>query len=401
MQQIEKPEILASFSRIFYRYGIAVPDFEKQLNELKKTKIPDAFLITSQMTYWYPGIRFTADIIREHFHGTPIVLGGIYPTLCPEHAIENFQDCTVIPGQFDQNCLDQIDDLTGYNSNFKVPTTLDDSPYPAYELYPQLDSIALLTSRGCPYNCGICASKILQPNFEQRNINHIIDELETYKENYGVTNFAIYDDALLSNPGKHIIPLLERVIKADFKVNFHVPNGLQVSDITHEVAQRLRKAGFKEIRLSFEGFGTERVFKKPVSEKAFTGAVEALRKAGFRKNQLRAYIITGLPRQDIDMLFDSILLTHRLGVRIELAYLSLIPGTPGFDEYREFMSYPIDREPLLHNNTLWNWRFDEPFKWEKKLRELVRYLNSNQREGNIITSNNNIVKDLIQGGKNA
>ena len=38
------------------------------------------------MTYWYPGVQETIEIIRSVFPQTPIVLGGIYARLCADHA---------------------------------------------------------------------------------------------------------------------------------------------------------------------------------------------------------------------------------------------------------------------------------------------------------------------------
>lgn len=49
---VKKPAIFKSIPRYFKRYGIGLKDFEAKL-EGKKF---DYILITSSMTYWYPGI---------------------------------------------------------------------------------------------------------------------------------------------------------------------------------------------------------------------------------------------------------------------------------------------------------------------------------------------------------
>ena len=38
------------------------------------------------MTYWYPGVFKLIEITRKFFKEVPIILGGIYATLCYEHA---------------------------------------------------------------------------------------------------------------------------------------------------------------------------------------------------------------------------------------------------------------------------------------------------------------------------
>ncbi len=47
---------------------------------------PDAVLVTSLMTYWYPGVTAAIRLVREYFPGVPVILGGIYASLCPDHA---------------------------------------------------------------------------------------------------------------------------------------------------------------------------------------------------------------------------------------------------------------------------------------------------------------------------
>ena len=69
---IQKPEILASIPRYFKRYGIDLADFE---NRIKK-KRPDYILVTSSMTYWYPGVKKVVEILKLYFPKTPIILGG-------------------------------------------------------------------------------------------------------------------------------------------------------------------------------------------------------------------------------------------------------------------------------------------------------------------------------------
>ena len=38
------------------------------------------------MTYWYPGVFKLIEITKKLFKEVPIILGGIYATLCYEHA---------------------------------------------------------------------------------------------------------------------------------------------------------------------------------------------------------------------------------------------------------------------------------------------------------------------------
>ncbi len=77
------PPSLQDIPRRYGRYGISPAQFQAQLSRLRQ---PGAILVTSLMTYWYPGVVEAIRQVRLRFPGTPVILGGIYATLCPEHA---------------------------------------------------------------------------------------------------------------------------------------------------------------------------------------------------------------------------------------------------------------------------------------------------------------------------
>ncbi len=58
--------------------------FEQELRKIRK---PSAILITSLMTYWYPGVRKAVSLVKKVHPGVPVILGGIYARLCPDHAL--------------------------------------------------------------------------------------------------------------------------------------------------------------------------------------------------------------------------------------------------------------------------------------------------------------------------
>src|SRR5438105_10760026 len=49
---------------------------------------PDEIWISSIMTYWWESTRDTIQVCREVFPKAKIRVGGIYPTLAPEHALK-------------------------------------------------------------------------------------------------------------------------------------------------------------------------------------------------------------------------------------------------------------------------------------------------------------------------
>ena len=60
--RIAKPAGLKDVDRHFSRYGILPSWFKEDLQKLER---PDLVLVTSLMTYWYPGIRETIDTVKS------------------------------------------------------------------------------------------------------------------------------------------------------------------------------------------------------------------------------------------------------------------------------------------------------------------------------------------------
>ncbi len=82
-QQVPKPRPYRDIPRRYYRFGLGPEQTRERLRALPK---PDIVLLTSIMTYWYPGVLESLGLLREIFPGVPVVLGGLYAALCPEHA---------------------------------------------------------------------------------------------------------------------------------------------------------------------------------------------------------------------------------------------------------------------------------------------------------------------------
>ena len=209
-ENIEKPEMLRGIPRRYSRYGISPELFERELQRIEK---PNVILVTSMMTYWYRGVFQVIRLTKKHYPDVPVILGGIYTTLCSDHALQYSGADYYIYGEGEVLVLKKIGELTQRSASY-IPNLrdLDSLPYPAFDLMLNHDSLCLLTSRGCPYKCTYCASSLLNSRFRQRDISKVIDEIEYWMDLYPVKDFAFYDDALLYNADERMIPLLTGII---------------------------------------------------------------------------------------------------------------------------------------------------------------------------------------------
>jgi radical SAM superfamily enzyme YgiQ (UPF0313 family) len=356
-QEVSKPRVLAKIPRKFSRYGIPLLLFK---NELDKVMPPDLVLLTCTMTYWYPGVQAVVEQVRKKFGCVPIILGGVYPSILPNHALTQTGVDVICRGPGENKIFSLINEVLGDGTcpDLKIET-LDRMPFPAYSLLRNKSSLPLLTSRGCPLRCSFCASFLLKERFEQRSADSVIHELEVMSTLCKAKNIAFYDDALLLNKQEHIIPILEGVIQKRLVLSFHTPNGLHVGEIDDKLAMLLKKAGFKSLYLSQETF-EETLIKDScpkVSSEDLGKALDHLERAGFKRKDINVYLMVGLPDQDVSEVREGILNVCNLGAQPRLAYFSPIPGTSDWEKIvsRGYLEEKAD--PLLHNKLVF------PYVW--------------------------------------
>ena len=371
--RIPAPKGLEEISRNFCRYGIE-PEWFRE--DLRNTSKPDLIFVTSLMTYWHPGVRETISVIREAFPQTPVVLGGIYATLCRDHAIRFSGADRVVSGDGMTAMFELIEEYTDFSTTPSFdPADLNTHPFPCFDLQNTISYIPLMTSKGCPFHCAYCASHVLAPKWMVRSPDHILREIQHWHAAYGVRDFVFYDDALLVNAEKRIIPLLEGVIRAGLPLRFHTPNAVHVREITEPLADLMLRAGMTTLRLGLETTAFEKRSKldRKVTESEFIAAAKALLQAGFDAKQVGAYLLAGLPNQSIEGIEASIRTVKESGITPILAYYTPIPHTRLWKEAVLSSRYDLESDPVFTNNAIFPC-WPQGFSWEvmRRLKRLVK-----------------------------
>ena len=382
--RIPKPDGLEDVSRNYSRYGIREEWFRDDLLSIPK---PDLVLVTSLMTYWHQGVRHTVDIIKEIYPGTLVVLGGVYASLCQDHANVHSGADRVVTGPAAQHILKLTEKFTGFAVSPKYnPDNPDTYPYPAFDLQRKISYIPILTSTGCPFSCAYCASHFLNPKRALRSPESVVEEICYWHEKYDVIDFVFYDDALLIDAEKHAIPIFEKIIETGISMRFHTPNAVHVRCISDQTADLMYKAGFKTLRLGLEtaAFEKRKDFDNKVTADEFMRAVACLNNAGFNKNQVGAYLLAGLPGQTIISIEDSIKTVKQNNITPVIAYYSPIPHTAMWKRAVASSRYELESDPVFTNNSILPCQH-EPFSWES-ISYLKNLTASNSADRSIINT---------------
>jgi len=349
---IPKPSVLKHVPR---RYGLYGATRDQITAALQHCPLVDAILVTSLVIFWYPGVQQTVTLLREIFPQTKIILGGVYATLQPEHARKTIQPDYLVEGYGEKQALMIVDGLVGIQRDYSLIPPTDDSGRLPLELYPQIITAPILTSRGCPMHCDYCATPLLNPHFVQREPADVVSEILYYYHQLGIYQFAFYDDALFINKQRHIIPILESLIKSGISAEFHTPIGLFAREVDAQLATLMRLSGFKTVRVSLESVSSkwQKVSSMKVTNNQFEQALCHLERAGFKRSEIEVYLIMGLPGQTYREVEVAIQYVASQGAITRLASFSPIPNTKTW-QWAHTKGYHWDgMDPLLTNNTVY------------------------------------------------
>lgn len=300
-----------------YCFGMPLGDLYDRLNSLDYA--PNQVFITSIMTYWWESTRDVVRLVKKVFPKSEVLVGGIYPTLCPDHAEENIQADIVVSGEV-REASDLWTDLS---------------------LYPNPPGYAVITaSRGCPFDCAHCAQRKLNgPGVRHRDPEDVVAEMIDKNREYHIRKFAFYEDNSLIDCEENFERILDLLLERNLKFHLSAPEGFEVRLLYPRLLRKMKAAGFKSVYLPLEvaSLDDERQLdQKKVRLEEFEQAVEYCRQAGFRpgiRQDLNAFILYGVPHQPLDKLIDTILwAAHRVG-NVTPMLLTPVPGSRLYQKY--------------------------------------------------------------------
>jgi radical SAM superfamily enzyme YgiQ (UPF0313 family) len=333
-ENVPKPALFTAIPRTYRRYGLPRLLFQTMLAEASPF---DVALIQTVMTYWYPGVQEVIEDIRAYSPQTTIILGGVYATLCPQHARRLGADLVI-----DRDYLEPLWEL------LRLTPQLQEVPL--WEAYADLRVGILKLADGCPFKCTYCSVPQVYPPFAARPLERVLAELAWLRQ-CGAQHIAFYDDALLFKPDQLLLPFLRQVIQRGLEAHFHTPNALNARFMTKDMARCMVQAGFRTFYLGFESsaYTWQRHTGGKVYAHELEQAVEHLVRAGTDTRQITAYLIMAHPQTEQQDLEASMHFAHGLGLRLMLSEFSPIPGTPDGERCRQWID--LD-EPLWHNKTV-------------------------------------------------
>ena len=226
--------------------------------------VPDEVLVTSLFTYWSGIVWDSINYYRMLFPKAKITLGGIYATL--------FAD----DDRFIAKCRETR------TTAFKGVHPEAEKYLPDYSLISDVEYHATHMMRGCVRRCSFCGTWRIEPERTNKSLSEITHELEAVGKNAVI----FYDNNLLANPD--IANILEGVSKLCIKhhhLSLESQSGFdgRLLEAKPELAQLLKQARFKNIRIAWDG-GIE-------DKDSIKRQLDLLIKAGYTAKDISVFMI--------------------------------------------------------------------------------------------------------------
>ena len=99
----------------------------------------------------------------------------------------------------------------------------------------------MTTSRGCPFSCSFCSSKIFWKNrYYKRTPKFVVDEIEKLIFEYGSKGIYFREDNFTVDK-KHVIGICDEIISRNIKIEWECES--RVDTIDRDVLKRMKEAG--------------------------------------------------------------------------------------------------------------------------------------------------------------
>lgn len=295
-----------------YRIGLSLDVIKKRLRNLKEKEGFDEIYITSFMTYHYQGVHEMINICKEMFPNCKIVVGGIYASLCPDHAKKCGADI-VHQGTFleaDDFAADTS--VLGYKPDFAI----------------------IKLTRGCPRKCAYCAVHILEGRIMHfRNIESVCDEIKQNVLINGITKIRFWESNILVNAKNYFEKILDYIIEYIIphkpNLNIDFPEALDPTLVYPRLIKKLKLAGTLTLTFPLETTSVT-MLKKLDRHTSFEDIKRAILMSldqGYSPKQIHVYILAGLNGQKLDSIVESCVKVWELECAPKILYYTPIPKT--------------------------------------------------------------------------
>ncbi len=233
---------------------------------------------------------------------------------------------------------------------------LDRLPLPAWDLI-DLDRyleqwrartgerrMAVLTSRGCPFDCSWCSKPTFGRTFRQQSPARVLDELRALKDRYRVDYVRFCDD-VFGIQRRWLEELLDGMIREQLGLQFECLARVEL--LKPDLLKRMRQAGLARVYLGVES-GSQRMLdtmNRGTRLHQVERAAAALRKEGVRQYW---FLMLGYPGETLEDVEETLRLFRRFSPEEYSVSIAVpIPGTRFYETVKDRL---VGTAPRRHSS---------------------------------------------------
>lgn len=329
------------------RLGHSFHDLEKKINEFQPN-----FIGITMMTFSYLENYEFLRKIKRLFPHISIVVGGAHVSAIKEKILlecnaidyaayqegeETFVELCTLPDVSTIKGIFYRDRKTNnivFTGMRPINRDFNALPFPKFEKFELnkyiTDKIAILTSRGCPYQCTYCAVGTSIGNaFRPKSPERVIAELGFWIE-LGYTKFDFIDDNFTLDPNraKEICLLIKE--RYDSEILIECSSGIRADRVDRDLLKAMREAGFYALSIPVESASNKvlRAIKKSQDISKIDETIKNVCELGF---DVTLFFLVGSPSETMDDVQLSVALAQKYPV-YDVCFHNLVPF-PGTELY--------------------------------------------------------------------
>ncbi len=344
----------------FEHYKIVLNDLNNPIWKEVKDTIKDVnpeYVGIQMYTGTFKSSQNVAAIAKEINPAIKVVVGGTHPTLDPLGTIRFDSYDYIVRGEgeftllelLNDNDLHKIDGLTfrtddneivnnkGRNNN----NNLDDLPFPDrdnfYSGNGKIDVGAVITSRGCPFQCTYCSSpQIWNRKTNYRSVENVLEELKYLVKHHNISLIRFQDDTFTLNK-ERAVAIFEGILKNNLNINWICDT--RVDKLDRQLIKLMKKAGCARIKVGVES-GSDDILKrvkKGITTKQIKEAIGFIKDVGI---SLTTYFMIGFPGETDEDVKKTIQFAEE--IQADYNSLSIIAPYYGTEMYKGLVNDGFD-----------------------------------------------------------
>lgn len=338
---------------------IKADDYKLAANDILKKK-PE-LIGFSTWCITYPASLLVAKEIKNLSPQIPIVFGGPQASILANETLAEFPFVDfILSGEADRTFPQLVSELIKENPDFtSIPglayrdkagkikqnkfdsplLNLNDLPLPAYDLLTKPKVLKLDVGRGCPYQCTYCSTNdFFSKKYRLKSANRIIREMMLGYQKTGIKSFGFIHDMFTLNK-KMVFDLCLKLIDLQNNNNlfFNWSCSARTDCVTAGMLVQMKKAGCHSVFFGIES-GSEKIqksIKKNLDLEKVYEVADICWDTGL--NMYASFIIgfSDETKPDVEKTLLCVLKLALKGVFVQVSELSLLPGTPLFNNLKD------------------------------------------------------------------